>query len=176
MTWGIITPEDQEALAVIDSNLHAEIVQENYERLNWLAETFEVMTTPEASEIVQEQITILKSDFNAFYHLFGRLQNVVIALKEQRDEALLNAKFWKDRSAATIHQQTVGNISIQQDIGTQEAARLLDWLTGGSCLELSRFTQRDLQALIARMNEELFEEALLQAEADEELWGDDDDE
>lgn len=117
-----------------------------------------VLVGPEPCDIRDDLLLMLAAAI-AGYEFTTALKEAVMVLRRQRDDALDEMQFWRERGTANAHAQVANNLALEMELGSVDARRVLDLLVGESNYAVSRFTRRELEVALARAAEELSEDA-----------------
>lgn len=160
MTWRITIGEaDEQTNALLDSDLHHRNQELLYAGLNDLL----AMVGPEPSDIRAGLEVMLEAAASTYQFAEGA-QVLAQALREQRDEALLDADYWQKRGTSNATNQIAANIGHEAQIKPESAALLLEMLQGTDGLPVDETTRRRFFDRVRTMTDELIAAEQLEEE------------
>jgi hypothetical protein len=169
MTWSIQTPGDEEVNALAESRTHIDLQENIHTRLNWLEAVARGTQIIESVDEVLEQFAAVMHETRQMYAQAGVYQDGILAMKEQRDMALLDAHEAKTKGASMAKKDFACELAARYSLSPQGAKRIIDYLFGDSDFIPSQYTISDLDRLMESLDRELLEDAI-ELEEYQTLW------
>lgn len=167
MTWSIQAPGDEETNALAESRTHIELQENIYTRLNWLFNVAQGNQAVQTVEEVFEQFQAVIEETRQLYAQAGAYQDGILAMKEQRDMAILEAHEARTKGVSMAKSDFACELAARYGLDAIGAKRIIDYLFHDSDYVPSQYTMRDLELVIEALDRDLMEDEMAMAEAED---------